>query len=273
MFDDADETLREVLLADVPINRDEVDITFERPTREWSSRLSKPTVNLFLFDVRERTDFRDDSWVTTRTPDGKVVRSRGPRRVDLAYQLTAWTKEPQDEHRILGRVVACLYRQAQVARDHLRGALQNATVPVLLRSMAPDYLAKPADFWGVMDNEMRASLTWVATVPVDVFAPITGPMILTREVRYRDRDHGPEEYESFIRIGGLVHAKGDPASVVAGALVRVDGTGSEAQTGGDGRFVLPWVRPGRITLRVERAGQAPVEREVVVPGDGYDIEV
>ena len=34
MFQDVDETLRAVLLADVPIKKAEVDIAFDRPTRE-----------------------------------------------------------------------------------------------------------------------------------------------------------------------------------------------------------------------------------------------
>ena len=271
MFDDADETLREVLLADVPVDRDEVDITFERPNREWSSRLSKPTLNLFLFDIRERVDFRDDSWVSTRGADGKITRARGPRRVDLSYQVTAWTKEPGDEHRILGRVMASLFRQTQVAPEHLKGVLVNASTPVLVRSMPPDFVTKPADFWGVMDNDLRASLTWVATVPLDVFLPVTGPMVVTREVRYRDRFS--EDFESFIRIGGLVHRRGDTGNVVANALVKVAGTGSEATTGSDGRFVLPWVPRGLITLRVERPGEDAVEREVSVPSEQYNLEV
>ena len=43
MFQDVDATLRALLLADVPIKKAEVDIAFDRPTRDWSSRLSKPT--------------------------------------------------------------------------------------------------------------------------------------------------------------------------------------------------------------------------------------
>ncbi len=33
MFNDVDETLRAILIADVPINRTEIDIAFDRPTR------------------------------------------------------------------------------------------------------------------------------------------------------------------------------------------------------------------------------------------------
>jgi hypothetical protein len=271
MFNDADETLREILLSDVPVDRTEVDITFERPTREWSSRLSKPTLNLFLFDIRERVDFRDDEWVITRTPDGRTVRSRGPRRVDLSYSVTAWTKEPDDEHRILGRVLACMYRQNQVGGEVLKGALASATVPVYVRCMPPDYLAKPADFWGVMDNELHASLTWVTTVPLDVFAPIAGPMVVTRELQYTAT--GTEGKETFVKVGGVVHQKGDRLAGIPSVRVQVVGTGYEVTTGDDGTFILPRVPAGEQTWRVEPPEGKPFERKVTVPSASYDIEI
>ena len=69
MFSDVDETLRSHLISDMPIHGGEVDIEFDRPTREWSSRLSKPTLNLFLFDVRERPEFRDSNQRVSFTTD------------------------------------------------------------------------------------------------------------------------------------------------------------------------------------------------------------
>ena len=40
-----------------------------------------------------------------------AVKQRPARRIDLAYIITAWTKEADDEHRVLGAVLASLYRQ------------------------------------------------------------------------------------------------------------------------------------------------------------------
>ena len=95
MLNDVDETLRQYLIADVPVERGEVDISFERPTREWSGRLSKPTLNLFMFDIRERTGYRDDTPQAVRLPTGAVSQSLPARRVDLSYLVTAWTREPR----------------------------------------------------------------------------------------------------------------------------------------------------------------------------------
>ena len=161
MFNDVDESLRKLLVADVPVERNEIDISFDRPTREWSSRLSKPTLNLFLLDVRELTQYRNEVEHIERTAEGLVRKTRPNRRVDMTYLVTAWAREPEDEHRILARVLACMYRQYRVAEEHLQGLLLDEPEFLRVRVGPPDFLVTPADLWGVMDNEMRPNITWV----------------------------------------------------------------------------------------------------------------
>jgi hypothetical protein len=43
MFNDIDDTLREFLNGEIPISKSEIEISFDRPTRDWSGRLSRPT--------------------------------------------------------------------------------------------------------------------------------------------------------------------------------------------------------------------------------------
>ena len=50
MIADVDEVLRRLLVQEIDIKGNEVDIVFDMPKREWSSRLSKPTINLFLYE-------------------------------------------------------------------------------------------------------------------------------------------------------------------------------------------------------------------------------
>lgn len=271
MFNDLDETLRQLLIADVPLDPREVDIAFDRPTREWSSRLSKPTLNLFLFDIRERVDFRDDSWTISRSAEGKAERKRPPRRVDVAYFVTAWAREPADEHRLLAGVLACMYRQAAIAPDFLQGELQKSVVPVLARTTMPDHLAKPYELWGVLDNELRASLTWVSTVPLDVFAPRTGPMVRTVELGFQREGEGWRE--SFLRVGGVAHARGNQAVGIPNARIRVEGTALETWTDEEGRFNFPRLLPGEYKLTLEGPGGLSAAQPVTVPSESYDIPV
>ena len=269
MFSDVDETLRALLTADVPIDKDDVEISFERPTREWSARLSRPALNLFLFDIRERIDFRDDTWRVSRNGRGQAVQERLPRRVDLAYMITAWAREPADEHRLLAAVLACTMRQAKVDAKFYQGELVNAAQPLLMRSLSPDELVKPTDYWGVMDNELHASLTWVATVPLDVFAPFEGPIVRTRELRVSD--FAGDLPEVFIEVAGTVHEKGDLLAGIAGARVMVGA--AEATTDVHGNFVFPRLPAGEHDVQLDIPGRKPMVRRISVPSAGYDLEV
>jgi len=271
MITDVDEALRELLTADVPLPQGEVDISFDRPTREWSSRLSRPTLNLFLFDVRERMEFRDASEARSITPDGRVRSTRPPRRIDLSYVITAWAKEPGDEHRILSRVLAAMFRTLEIAGEELGGELQGSTYPVLMRIMPPDHIAKPADLWGVLDNDMRASLTWVATAPLQTVAPTVGPLVRTRELRVGEMEG--EARETFMEIAGVVHHAGDTLDTIPNVRVSVDGTAVTGLTDAEGVFRLRPLRAGDYVLRAETSEGAVSTRPVTIPSPSYDVGV
>jgi hypothetical protein len=267
MFSDVDESLRDRLIADMPIQGGEVDIAFDRPTREWASRLSKPTLNLFLFDVRERTEFRDPNPRTVLSREGRITTQRPPLRMDLSYVVTAWTKDAADEHRILARALSAMYRSAKMEQETLSGQLVDSEHPLLTRVMPPDHIAKPADLWGVLDNDLHASLTWVVTAPLDVWVPETGPIVRTTELRFADGE------ETFTRIGGLVHLRGNPDAHQAGVTLAVLGTALRATTTDDGKFAFDGVPAGDYTLRIERPGGPTEERPFTVPSPTYDQEL
>jgi hypothetical protein len=271
MFQDVDETLRAVLIADVPIKKNEVDIAFDRPTRDWSSRLSRPTLNLFLADIRERVDLKDEVDIISRDETGKAVRQRPPKRVDLAYLVSAWTTEPDDEHRILARVLASLYRQSIISPDLLQGELANTRLPVMARVPEPDQSLKGQDLWGALGNDLHASLTWTWTVPLDVFKPSVGPLVRTAEIRVGPT--GQPIDAALVYVGGLVHAKGDRAAPVSGARIQVLGTAFEAVSDAAGQFSFRNLPVGDYKWRVEPPGGKARDHKIVVPAPDYDIEV
>ncbi len=271
MFNDVDETLRAVLQADVPINKAEIDITFDRPTREWSGRLTKPTINLFLYDIREREELKDDTPIITRDAKGRAVKQAPARRIDLAYFVTAWTKEADDEHRVLGAVLASLYRQAMIDPKYFQGALQGTSYDVLSRVTPPNDLVNPHDIWGVMDNEHHAPLSWVITAPLDVFKPTVGPLVRTKEIRVGGFAEAPRE--GLLQIGGYAYRKGAPLSQVSGVKVSLAGTAFEAETDAQGRFTFENVPAGEYTWRIQPPTGKAREQKIVVPAPSYDIEV
>jgi len=271
MFTDVDETLRQILLTDVPVDPSEIDISFERPTREWSSRLSRPTINLFLCDIREHAEVRDQTPMITRGENGAVTTKKRARRIDLNYVVTAWTREAEDEHRILARVLRSMFRQSQVAEERLQGSLVDADYPLMVRVEPPDHYLKPVDMWGVLDNELHASHTWVATAPLDAFVPVEGTLVRSSELRFGRLDG--DGSESFLRIGGVVHEEGTEDAPLAGVVVKIAGTGFEMTTGDDGRFAFASVLEGDYEWQLELPDGTSVSRPFTVHGTSYDIDV
>ena len=54
-----DESLEEFLRAVVPLPKREVDISFDAPDKDWSARVSRPTINVYLWDVRRNVSERE----------------------------------------------------------------------------------------------------------------------------------------------------------------------------------------------------------------------
>src|SRR4051812_29594689 len=95
-----------------------VDIAFDAPGREWSGKLTAPTVDLFLYDLREALD-RADITPTERRANGEARVTPPPFRLELTYAVTAWTEAIEDEHRLLSQVLTILYSYRDLPRDEL----------------------------------------------------------------------------------------------------------------------------------------------------------
>ena len=106
MIADLDKTLEQLLIAELPAPNGEIDIKFELPNREWAAKLSRPTINFFLYDVRENANLRLHQWERLNgngRPQKSSDQKRSPFRLDCHYMLTAWATDALDEHRLLTR--------------------------------------------------------------------------------------------------------------------------------------------------------------------------
>jgi hypothetical protein len=282
VFADLDETIRRLLIREVPLDPSEVDVNFEAPDREWSGRLSRPTVNCFLYDVRENHLLRVTEYDVRRV-NGTAVKAKAPLRIDATYQISAWARAPEDEHRLLWRLLGALSRFRILPEDVLQGALADQPYPIPAQTAQPDQAPKnPADLWQVIDNRIRPTLTYVVTVALDPAVQLTSPLVFTRQTRVGERldlpdgaapRSVPESVAELLAIGGTVHRRGNAAEAVAGAVVLLRETGEAATTDEQGRFRLSRAPQGAVTLVVRVPGRREVTRRMEVPAPQYDVEV
>ena len=94
---DLDEALRTLLKRELDRHGfDGVEIAFDAPSKEWSGKLTGPTVDLFLYDLREAID-RASATPGERRGNGVALISDPPLHLELTYAVTAWTKAVEDD--------------------------------------------------------------------------------------------------------------------------------------------------------------------------------
>ncbi len=168
MFYEVDEALRALIRADVD-GASQVDLAFDAPTREWSSRRNAPTINLYLYDIREDLRRRGRGLVNTYDERGMVVERRHPpRHFKATYLITAWTQRPEDEHRLLSTLLYAFLRNETIPQELLSGRLAEIGLPVTISvALPPPEDRSFADVWSALGGELKPSLDVVVTAPVD----------------------------------------------------------------------------------------------------------
>ncbi|MFJ4280801.1 DUF4255 domain-containing protein [Streptomyces massasporeus] len=190
MIHEVDEVLKG-LLSGGALAGSGIDIALDAPTRDWAARRNAPTVNAYLYDIREDVNRRQRGQLPVRDERDVIVKRRQPPRwFRLSYLVTAWTKQPQDEHRLLSAVLATLIPRELLPPSELPGSLAalGMTIPVSVAGIQTESRSL-AEIWSALGGELKPSLDLVITAPFPA---------------YPEYDAGPPVTEgAAVRMGGL----------------------------------------------------------------------
>jgi len=272
-----DEAVRQLLIRELPITNNEIDIAFEQPKREWSARLNRPTLNLFLYDIREHLKMRGShQWKVERLPNGTALQRRPPVKIKLSYMITAWATNSDDEHNLLSRALMAFFRQPIMPPELLPDEIREQSSYVELEVSREDTAHKPVDVWTVLDNDLRPSITLMLTVTADPYRPIVTPLVRTRELKVGQAatPSTKELVENaapdvFWTIGGTIHTS-KPLEQLQVTLVE---QGRTVQLQDEGRFAIGRLRTGSYTLEIQSGNAKPERHKLIVPAPDYDINV
>ncbi|QWF77839.1 DUF4255 domain-containing protein [Amycolatopsis sp. CA-230715] len=178
MIHEVDEALR-ALITDGSWLDSQIEVVFEAPTSEWAARRNAPTVNVFLYDVREDLARRGSGRVAEHDEHGELVGWRPPPRwYDLSYLVTAWTSRAQDEHRLLSTLLAGLSGLENLPQEHLRGSVAEAGFAVSMQTARPLGEGRSlSELWTALGGELKPSVDLLVTAPmVGELTPV-GPLV------------------------------------------------------------------------------------------------
>ncbi|HST86146.1 MAG TPA: DUF4255 domain-containing protein [Kineosporiaceae bacterium] len=168
MIHEVDQGLKALIRAEAFADS-EIEVVFDAPTKDWAGRRNSPTVDVYLYDIREDMRRRERGQVNEYDGAGRVVgRHLPPRHFKLSYLVTAWTQRPEDEHRLLSTLLECFLRHDAIPTEYLEPRLADLRLPVPLTvGLPPPEDRAFADVWSALGGELKPSLDIVVTTPID----------------------------------------------------------------------------------------------------------
>ena len=269
---DLDEALRTLLRRELRRHGFEgVEVAFDAPSKEWSGKLTSPTVDLFLYDLREASE-RAQSTTNEQRANGQTVVTPPALRLELTYAVTAWTKAVEDEHRLLSQVLAILYSYRRLPAEVLESALDGGSGLAEAETSVGRPREEKADFWTSIGGQYKASIDFVVHTQIASGASfVRGPEVRTQTIRTRLSDGPARTLTEFHRIAGTVcDADGQP---VPDAWVAVPAAGLWTATRGDGRFRFDRIQPGSHVVIARTAAGDEAQATLDVPGGGADLVI
>ncbi len=169
MFHEVDAALAR-LITDEALGDAGIAVAFDVPNRPWFAAVQAPTVNAFLYDVRENAARRDVMHEPVLDETGRIVGRRPPPpRYDLYYLLSVWgVPDPALEHHVLASVLAALARFDVFPSDRVPEPLRELGLWHLNVAAGPKRMM-PGNFGGEM--KLQAEVAVTVPLPTRVTAP------------------------------------------------------------------------------------------------------
>jgi hypothetical protein len=183
-LESVDATIEALLRAAVPLSATDVDVTFEAPTRDWSAKLTRPTVNLYLWDIhRSRTHARAG---VERFESNGAMRSRlALPRVELRYFATVWASEHRDERSLLGGLLRAALSYSSVPETFVAAPLRDLSPVQLSVAMVGE---QGPEMGKTLDGQIKPGFELMAVSDVDIgLSELLAPPVTSFEVNVADR--------------------------------------------------------------------------------------
>lgn len=284
MFHDLDASIQELLrdrwIPGAFTELSNADISFETPDRNYAPSLL--TLNLFLYEVKENRELRDNLMIQRPDAASGFKLARPPLRLDCAYVATAWSTKNAatriaEEHELLGQAMQWLSRFGTIPTGHLSGSLATSMdelgIPTLLHVAQTDPNRDAGDFWMAMGIAPRAAFYVMNTIPMDLGLELDVPIVTTVIARYPNEQEPGKPFE-FININGFVF---DPGGLpLSDAQVRIAPDDANTITDRKGQFTFRRLRRGvPYSVTAAKAGVGQATRQVEVPSltGEYDVRI
>lgn len=279
MIHEVDESLRNLLAAELKKVpgcgiADPKQITFLAPAAIDAGKSDKPTVNLYLHDLRENRKLRENLHAVVRKRDTEtVVRRQAPLILDLAYVVTTHAGDDSAvEHRLLVEVLGVFARNSVIPAKYMTEELaSDPDQSIQLMAAQADHPAQqdPAALWVALGGRLRPALGLVATGNFNPYE--TRVTRIVREavmgIGQGVPPHGPRRPLDIksARVAAAGVVVGPDGVEMRDVEVSIKGRSQTMLTDAKGFFYFLDLPAGRATVVVKKAGFKTQEVATTVP--------
>lgn len=245
-----DDAIESFLRARVPLGATEIDVSFEAPDRGWSAKLMRPTVNLFLWDIRKSAS-RSRTGIEEVERNGLTERRLALPVVELRYLVTAWTSDHGDERALLAGLMQTILAHSHIPVEFLPDSFVDVRPPTMLMARTGE---EHIDVFRALEGQLKPGISMIVVTDVDTdMSRPVGPEITSIELSTTDVTG--DATSTSRRVAGDVLVDGAVGTVVESPI--------DSTTVNDaGRFLIRANAGDELTLH------SSPERKVVVPESG-----
>jgi Pvc16 N-terminal domain len=157
-------SIENFLREETPLPASSIDISFETPDKDWSARLVRPTVNLFLHEIR-RSTARSVTGTFTKVGNGEHRREALAPFVRLRFAISVWTTDASDAHQLLGQLLSLVATAGSLPTAYLEPPL-NVLGNRVEMALVGEEIRSANDIWSGLGVAPRAAIDLAVVLPV-----------------------------------------------------------------------------------------------------------
>jgi hypothetical protein len=164
VLDRLNSSLENFLREETPLPASSIDISFDTPDKDWGARLVRPTVNVFLHEIR-RSTARSVTGTFTKVGNGEHRREALAPFVRLRFAISIWTNDTSDAHQLLGDVLSLVATAGSIPAMYLEAPLNMLGNRVEM-ALVGEEIRSANDIWSGLGVAPRAAIDLAVILPV-----------------------------------------------------------------------------------------------------------
>lgn len=166
----------------------ELDFSFTLPNKEWSGNISQDMISIYLLDIKENLQLRNNEWKRSYTEDDKVQNTKPPVSMDLYYVISIYAKDGdvEEEHELFTHILTAFYNFFSLEKIYLSAESLELSKNIDMEMFPKIYMDDNLgfQFWSAIDQSAKPIICLKITANLELGVYLESALVKTKEISY-----------------------------------------------------------------------------------------